>query len=404
MRWRYHDPKNSQEAAERARVIEQIDSWWREFEKKQGDISALFQRKAEWDLAGWMEQHLQGIDKDIMWEFGPPVLKSGHRLVMTPESYHGLRPLVREILSRAPELDNWEFFGYRLAESLEMAKHSVEGRTGRDLSDFQVKVSKDEHNRIDLTYTAPSIRRIDDTDSLHAAFVATESLLGEDCLNRWIGVIEAVPTPKEKWSLFSRNTRKTTQFYGLDRLHDTVHALIGAIHDQLPQAPHYEWVEEAKWTLWEFRPEASDDYFDQADLIVAKSPNPAQWTAVHGGGYFYSGRFTSTHETFCYLKIDGAEGLGEAGFQDKSEIEDSLDEALKPAKLGCQIGGGTGLRYSYIELALTDIDRSIPVIRKLLQEGNLPKRSWILFHDTDLSAEWVGIYDDSPAPPLQVNS
>ncbi len=39
-----------------------------------------------------------------------------------------------------------------------------------------------------------------------------------------------------------------------------------------------------------------------------------------------------------------------------------LDEVLKPDGLGCQIGGGTGRRYSYIELALTDLDRGIRAV------------------------------------------
>jgi hypothetical protein len=79
-----------------------------------------------------------------------------------------------------------------------------------------------------------------------------------------------------------------------------------------------------------------------------------------------------------------------------------LDEVLKPAKLGCQIGGATGLKYSNIELALSNLKRGIRAVRKRLQKGRVPKRSWILFHDADLAAEWVGIYDDSPPPPVQL--
>jgi hypothetical protein len=100
------------------------------------------------------------------------------------------------------------------------------------------------------------------------------------------------------------------------------------------------------------------------------------------------------------VKIDGSEGLDEEHFADKSEIEDALDEVLKPNQLGCQIGGGTGIRYSYIDLALVDLTQGIEAIRKRLQEGNLTKRSWIQFFDSDLAAEWIGVYDDSPPPPM----
>ncbi len=52
-------------------------------------------------------------------------------------------------------------------------------------------------------------------------------------------------------------------------------------------------------------------------------------------------------------------------FADKSEIEDALDAVLRPQKFGCHIGGGTGLRYSYIDLALTDVNRGVDAIEIL---------------------------------------
>jgi hypothetical protein len=128
------------------------------------------------------------------------------------------------------------------------------------------------------------------------------------------------------------------------------------------------------------------------------------WTAAHGGGLFCSERFSRCGETFCYVKLDGSQVLAEERVADKSKIEDALDAALKPSKLGCSIGGGTGLRYSYIDLALTDVDKGIERIRHALQAAQVPNRSWIQFFDTDLAAEWVGIYDDCPPPPLDLDS
>jgi hypothetical protein len=124
------------------------------------------------------------------------------------------------------------------------------------------------------------------------------------------------------------------------------------------------------------------------------------WTTAHTGGLFFSERFTRCGETFCYLKIDGAEGLEGSAFEGKDEIEEALDALLGAAKLGCTIGGGSGLRYSYIDLALADLGPGIQAIRKVLRAAKIPKRTWIQFYDSDLGAEWVGIYDDTPPPPL----
>jgi hypothetical protein len=394
MRWRFSDPNNRPESAERATVTARIDSWWREFQGKTGDLAALFSQKAKWDMPEWMARHLGAVHPNLMWEFAPAVRGDGHRLVITPEAAHQLRPLVRAILARAPVIAGWEFYEYRLAEDLESAQLTVEARTGVDLGEFKARVSRGDLQRIDLVYTSPGVADAQDSPANNAAFVATETLLGEQCLNNWVGAIEVAPPPRAKGSNGSNG------FHDLAGLKETVGAVIDSIREQLPPRPHYDWVEGAEWTMWQLQPEQADDYLEQQDLFVGKSVNQEQWTAAHSGGVFSSERFSRCGETFCYVKFDGAEVLPEGGFADKAEIEEALDAALKPDKLGCHIGGGTGLRYSYVDLALTDVDRGIQAARKRLQAGKAPKRSWIQFFDSDLAAEWVGVYDDTPPPPM----
>jgi hypothetical protein len=97
--------------------------------------------------------------------------------------------------------------------------------------------------------------------------------------------------------------------------------------------------------------------------------------------------------------MDGSEGLDDGGFGDKAEIEDALDAALRPRGLGCVVGGGTGLRYSYIDLALTDLGSAVAVVREVLRAGRLTRRSWLLFYDSEWAHEWLGVWEDSPPPP-----
>lgn len=405
MRWKFVDPADRAESIERNATIARIESWWAEFSKSSDRIRALFSRQADWDLPAWMENHLQAIEPQLMWEFGPAVKGEGHRLVITPESAHHLRPLVQAILDRAPKLEGWEFYAYRLPEDTEQARATVSGRTGRDIADFEARISIGGLRRLDLTFTAPSISGSDDASALNAAFVAAESLLGEEVLDHWIGAIEVVPKPRSGGlkSLLGKGPKASPGFVPLDRLRDTAESLIGSLIDQLPPNPHYERIEDAEWTMWELAPAQADDYPAQRDLIVGMSVNPEQWVAVRSDRCFASKRFSRCGELFCYLKIDGSEGLGENGFADRAEIEDALDALLIPAKLGCHIGGGTGLRYSYIDLALTDPERAIAVIRDRLRAGHVPLRSWIQFFDDDLGAEWVGIYDATPPPLLAID-
>ncbi|WP_435005563.1 hypothetical protein P12x_003394 [Tundrisphaera lichenicola] len=394
MRWIYYN-ENAEEAAEREEIVARIDARWRAFEGKVGELKSLFNQETRWDLPRWMDDHLRPIHPKIMWEYGPAVCGDGHRLVLTPESARELRPLVDKILERAPSITGWEFYDARLPEDLESTQATVSGRASYDIDDFLVRASVGDKRLIDLCYYSPNIETAEDEAAFNAAFVATETLLGENCLDRWIGAIEIRPDPKA--GVAGRGVPRHA--IKLDRLKETVDAAIASIRDQLPPTPHHDWAGGAEWTMWKLEPEPADDFYGQADLFVGKPPNPAMWIAAHSGSPFDSERFTRCGETFCYLKIDGAEGLGNSKFTDKGDIEDALDEALIPRGLGCQVGGGMGLRYAYIDLALTDVPVAITSIRERLQVGGLPKRSWILFFDSDLANEWVGVYDDTPEPP-----
>jgi hypothetical protein len=408
MRWKFIDPTNQQEQAERAKIVANIDTWWQQFQSAAAQLDALFSNKPSQfqnsdQLVTWMHRYLHAVHPQLMWEFGPALKTKGHRLVITPEAARHLRPLTKALLKRAPQIPGWEFYQYRLPENVEATHQTIQARTQFDSSAFQVRMSRGQQNRIDLSYFAPNITSSEDQDALHAAFVATETLLGEELLDKWAGNIEIGPLKKSSalGSLFGKKETEIKHLIPLDRMKDTFDAVIESVRDQLPPKPHYAWVnDDTPGSLWKLKPQEADEYPCQIDLIVGQSINPAMWTAAHDGSLFFSERFTRCGETFCYLKIDGAEGLEGSAFEGRDEIEDALDALLGPAKLGCTIGGGTGIRYSYIDLALADLGPGIQAIRKVLRAAKIPKRTWIQFYDSDLAAEWVGIYDETPAPPL----
>ncbi len=407
MRWIYTDFSTDREKRERERIVERIDAWWAEFAANTANLEALFSQEIEWDLPNWMHEHLGAIDSRLMWEYGPG-LRGGHRLVITPEAEHQLRPLVQTILDRAPKLEGWAFFPYRLPEDLKLTVQTVEARTGGDISKarFQAQIGK--HNRIDLVYASPDTKSEDDEQASHDAFVATETLLGEEDLDRWVGAIEVRPAAGGLKKLFARGPR----LQPLDRIKPTFDALKLALREQLPPRRLCEFDFRAEeppadaWWQWgSFEIELKedwqpDDYPGYSDIFVAISPWQGLWMAQHGGPPFHSRRYSQFGETFCYLKLDGREGLDEQKFADRGEIEDAIDAAIVPDKLGCTIGGGTGRFYSYIELALTDVNAAFERIRKVLVDGNINPRTWLLFHDAHLADEWLGVYPHTPPPPM----
>jgi hypothetical protein len=401
MRWRFVDPAHPGEVAAKERVLRKIDAWWAEFARRAGDLERVFKRQLEMDLPGWMREHLDAVDERLCWEFGPPLRGAGHRLVVTAESYSQLRPLVTSLLERAPSLPGWEFYPYRPRESVEEALRTVEGRVGRAYEDVQARVLSGKHNRIDLTFRSAAFASAEDESANQAAFVLTESLLGEDALDRWVGTIEVEPAPRPGPRLFGRKepAAERGELLALDRVQPAFAARVGAIQEGLPRTPWHEVdTENHPWSSFEIEPEEKDDWPCRSDLIVGITPFVELAQAIFDGS-FRSERFSRFGETFCYLKIDGIDGLDPAHFADRGDLEYAIDEVLIPARLGRTIGGGTGRRYSYVELALADVERALPLLRGRLQAGKVPRRSWLLFHDGELADEWVGLHEDTPPPP-----
>ncbi len=386
-RWHTFSPGHPQEEAARARLLSAIDAWWQSFLERHEDISALFSRRQHWDLPGWMQETLQEVSPHLMWEFGPG-LEVGHRLVITPEHRHRLRPLVDEILKQAPAIAGWSFFGHRLPETHDRALASVEARTGVPLQATGVRCERGRHNRIDVTVEFPVAAFRKDKDlAFSQAFVFLETTLGESVLNTWIGAIDA---KAKRWGS-----------HRLEQIGPEVARLIREVSESLPNTPLHAASNDALWSLFKIEPEPADDYPAQTDMFVGKAMNVELWQNAHSAVPFRSARYSRCGEVFCYLKIDGSEGLTGEAFQDKGDIEDALDERLRLENLGCFVGGGTGLRYSYVDLALVDVTRAVPSIRAVLQGGGLTRRSWLEFYDTEWQDEWIGIWDDSPPPPKE---
>jgi hypothetical protein len=394
MRWLYFDPHDRREAAQHEAVLAKIDAWWYAFQSGVPQLEAQFQRPTDWDLAAWMQRHLQTIHPELMWEFGRAIHGPGYRLVITPESERWLRPLVATLLERAPQLPGWEFYRYRLPESVADTLETIEARVEFDLAAATVEAHVGQCGRIDLCYYLPELHPENNEVAQGAAFVATETLLGEEMLDRWIGCID-VARLKHKGQ-----SRGECRLLSLDRVQPTVAALVGSQIEQLPAEPTARLIEASEWSGFELHPEEQDDYAGRDDLYFGISGRPDVFEAAHNGGVFDSACHSRCGETFCYLKIDGENGLEGSCFSDRAEIEEALQKELIAADVGCCFGGGTGARYSYIDLALTDIRKAVAHIRHILLDSGIPRRTWLQFFDDTLSHEWIGIFPDAPRPPM----
>jgi hypothetical protein len=391
MRWLFPDLNNPQEAAQVRQTMQAIEGWWQSFQAQATNIDALFGRKSEWDLPRFMEDTLQAIHPSLMWEFGPAVRQKGHRLVITPESQRWLRPLVRTILQRAPKIAGWEFYSYRLPEDVEQTIQTVKGRVGVNVTGAVIDASVAPGRKIDLFYSFASLADQDEDKQMQAAFVTTETLLGEQVLDTWIGTI----------GLLNDGGGSGGRPLPLEQVQATLSALIRSLQDQLPKARSQD-IAGGEWTSVKLDPPGqTDDYPGRTDLLIASTHDVELFQGIHGGYPFASACHSKVGEIFCYLKLDAQQVPKSELVAFRSRFEDALNAALLQAKFGCGIGGGTGLRYSYIDLALTDLVRGVPFVREVLATLQAPPRSWLLFHDDDLAEEWVGIHPQTPPPPRE---
>jgi hypothetical protein len=74
---------------------------------------------------------------------------------------------------------------------------------------------------------------------------------------------------------------------------------------------------------------------------------------------------------------------------ERGDLEDALDVALKVNSSGRCIGGGFRLRRAYIDLLIFDGQKSLEVIVGTLKAKNLPKGTTIEFFAKEKSGETI---------------
>jgi hypothetical protein len=392
-----------------------MDAWWSQFVAKAAELDRLFSGDSYWDLPSWMTEHLNAVDSRLMWEFGPACNGDGHRLVITPESSRQLRPLVATLIERAPALMGWEFYDYRPPEAVETAVHATTMRTGFEAKRMEVNVSRGDDHLIDLAFYSPDCASQEDEDALHAAFLITEALLGEKRVDKWIGSIRVGHRHLNGRSMYMEEAE--ADLVQLAELKVAVDNMADSILGDCAPVPLYlhrsrfsvsalsgAETADAPWSIFErksiLEEQPRPDYPDKSDLFIGTSCYDKLWAAMFDSPNFQSCRFSAHGETFCYLKIDLVEALEPSHFQDRADIEEQLDVALGEAECGVTIGGGSGRRYAYIDLAVTNVEQAMKFIRIVLMRGRIGHRAWLQFCDLDLVHEWIGIYDDTPPPPV----
>jgi len=380
MAWKFLDESKSSNKKYREEMMQLINSWWAHFQNKRKNIEAYLDGRANMDLEEFMTDSLQSIDEHLMWEYGTEP-DGRYQLVITPETERHLRPLVESIVAAAPKMDKWSFYAYRQPHGVEDTADLVRDNSGVALDAVAFAADIDADNLINITFGYNGDRSREAVED--AIFMATEYLLGEEMLDRWIGDMVVTEV---------KSAKPMTEFP------NAIHSLIEKIKKKLPAKPLHQLRSTLKTQNIQVEPEEDEDHTERFDMVSARTLIPEMWQAAHNGAAFDSCRFSRHGERFCYLKLEGMTQ------PDKLQaLEEKVNDALTKDGLGCTTGSAHGNRFGYIDLCLADPMKAIAVLKQIC-ESDCPQHSWLQFFDADWESEWLPLNSKSTTPPGMVEA
>lgn len=397
MPWKYIREDDADSLQARQQTLDRIGSWWTAFAARRAAIEAtvLGGGGAPWDIDAWTADHLHAIDLRLAWQYAHDP-DAGFSIAITPSDNAdggrnlAARPIIESILAAAPMQPGWTFSGFRAPQPPESVDEIVRARTGQSWLGAMVQPRIGSGNRVDVTWQT-RLAAQDEAAARAAALVATEALLGDAMMDRWIGDVDVIePNPLQR----------SDEFLLPQRLCPNVEALIGSILSTVPAVPYCQQINrETKFHTYRLDPRPKSDYVGQEDMVVGNSMAPDLRQAALSGRPFYSTSFSRAGDLFCYLKVDLPGIHMDDRRRQRKQMEDSFERALRKSGVAGVIGSGTGLRYAYYDLAVIDMESTLRIIQSGLRPLGLPDRSWLLFCDSELADEWIPLHPDAPPPP-----
>ena len=380
-------------------LLENIDAWWASFKNYEGELNAYFSDRKEIEppLLEFMIK-IKSIHPDLCWEFSKGENKP-HRFTIAPERNYPLEPIAKLLKERAPELQFFDIGIDRDATPWEWIQGEADSRFSWDSHEgIYASHSIGERNFVDLTFHIP-VSKLDAKKDANA-FLLAELALGEKVVADWIGYVE-VNVLKSKGMFKKKSVEPPANAYPLKDLRSRVATEIARFKNTFPKSPFRERVENMEWSILQMSVNNSQaDYL--GDMYVASFCDADLFQSLYAGrNRFNSQRFSALDERFIVIQIDGvSSGLDLKDVASRGEIEDALTAHLDATSSGAVIGGGMGQENAYIFLALEDEMKGLEVAIEALQAQKLGEKTWIFFCDSRRQCEWVGLWEDSPAPDL----
>ena len=317
-------------------------------------------------------------------------------------------PLAELLLQHAPaELACALALG-RMAVPLEQALAEVRASHQLDLEGATLRAGFGRGHLLELTLGVPGGAGAENEQN--AAENLVRAVLGDRVFETWIGVVHATPAPRGG-SLRVLDPLAPRTTLRLPELFDTVSAAVLGVLQGLPEharvdAARADSVGDARkrvpavdgdargdWALLETEPLEDARGVRKDDLVLASTCMPELLRCYLDGSPCASRRFSRVGERFVFVSYEDHERTMRARLAQRAALEAALSEAV--ADVGAVTGVGFGVKNTYVDLALCNLETGLGRLVSKLKEHGAPARTFIQFFDSELADEWLSIWPDS---------
>ncbi len=314
-------------------------------------------------------------------------------------------PLAELLLAQLPlDLDCTSSLG-RSAVSLERALSEVRASHQVELERASLRAGFGRGHLLEITLGVPG--GSGGENEQNAAENLVRAVLSDRWFETWVGAVHVTASPRGG-SLRVLDPRAPRTSLQLRELFDTVAAATRGVLHGLPSAlsgtasrpgltpgAPVDTADVARedWTLLEIEPLADVRGVRKDDLVLASTCTPELLRCYLDGSPCASRRFSRSGEQFVFVSYVDDERTMQSRVARRTLIENALAECV--ADFGAVIGVGLGVRTSYVDLGLANLETGLPRLVAKLKDVGAPPRTFIQFFDSELADEWLSIWPDS---------
>jgi hypothetical protein len=166
----------------------EIDEFWTWFASVCGEFGPQFENT---QLIEELDRRVTSLG-ELSWEIGPAPDADANALVVTPGGRADLLPLTKQIISRAPACDGWQFYAAKPPKQWNL-RFTVEAGGSEipiDASSWRHVLYKYPDGLFDIVVLATNESRLSDDIRAMAAEIVVEGQIGEELRIRLVNAID----------------------------------------------------------------------------------------------------------------------------------------------------------------------------------------------------------------------